>query len=259
MTDRAIQLYQELDDIVYSRTFPVPFIHAVVMSLWESDSSIITTGACLVSTIIYKDHCLVANGAAPSLPLILAGDCRAVLGRQSALHGAVEAVALTHDHNIREPAELRKLKQAHPSRAGEGPRRAEERDLVKYYNGEPVYVKGMLQPTRCIGDFVLKVVLEGRAHQRKEFIEAIPRLGRFARDFNPPYITATPEVTFFDIAERDQFIVLASDGVWDELENQAVVDIVDEVLRRGSSVEVAANTVIEACLAHAASGQDGEA
>lgn len=259
MTDRAIQLYQELDDIVYSRTFPVPFIHAVVMSLWESDSSIITTGACLVSTIIYKDHCLVANGAAPSLPLILAGDCRAVLGRQSALHGAVEAVALTHDHNIREPAELRKLKQAHPSRAGEGPRRAEERDLVKYYNGEPVYVKGMLQPTRCIGDFVLKVVLEGRAHQRKEFIEAIPRLGRFARDFNPPYITATPEVTFFDIAERDQFIVLASDGVWDELENQAVVDIVDEVLRRGSSVEVAANTVIEACLAHAASGRGGGA
>ena len=35
----------------------------------------------------------------------------------------------------------------------------EERDLVKYYNGEPVYVKGILQPTRCIGDFVLKVCI----------------------------------------------------------------------------------------------------
>ena len=228
------------------------------MSLWESDSSIVTTGACLVSTIIYNDLCLVANGSSSLLPSSLAGDCRAVLGRLSPRSDAVEAIALTHDHNIREPAELRKLKQAHPSRSENRPSRVEERDLVKYYNGEPVYVKGMLQPTRCLGDFALKVVLTLPCQQRKEFIEAIPRLGRFARDFNPPYITATPEVTLFEIAERDQFIVLASDGVWDELENQAVVDIVAEVLKRGSSVEVAANTVIEACLTHAASRGGGE-
>lgn len=229
------------------------------MSLWESDSSIVTTGACLVSTIIYNDLCLVANGPLSLLLSSLAGDCRAVLGRLSPRSDAVEAIALTHDHNIREPAELRKLKQAHPSRSETRHSRVEERDLVKYYNGEPVYVKGMLQPTRCIGDFALKVGLVALSfQQRKEFIEAIPRLGRFARDFNPPYITATPEVTLFEIAQRDQFIVLASDGVWDELENQAVVDIVAEVLKRGSSVEVAANTVIEACLTHAASRGGGE-
>ena len=260
MTQRVIQLYQALDDVVYDRTPPFfPFSSTVMMSLWESDSSILTTGACLVSTIIYHDFCLVANGSPlpPSSPL--AGDCRAVLGRLSPRGNKVEAVALTHDHNIREPAEFQKLKKAHPGNPEGRQPRVEERNLVTFINDEPRYVKGILQPTRCIGDFVLKVDLALLVHQRKEFIEAIPQLDRFARDFHPPYITATPEVTFFEIAQHDQFIVLASDGVWDELDNQAVVDIVAEVLRRGNSAEAAANTVIAACLKHAAGGGDGEA
>lgn len=119
----------------------------------------------------------------------------------------------------------------------------EERDLVKYYNGEPVYVKGMLQPTRCLGDFILK---------SKEFINSIPLLKRFS-SFNPPYITCDPEIIAFDISDADDFIVMASDGIWDELDNQDVIDIVSESLRKGNSVESAANTVVEACLSHAAS------
>ena len=78
-------------------------------------------------------------------------------------------------------------------------------------------------------------------------------LHRFAAGFNPPYISATPEVNVFDISANDEFIVMASDGVWDELDNQMVVDIVSEVLKKGNSVEVAANTVVESCLSHAAS------
>ncbi|KAK8821720.1 protein phosphatase 2C [Blastocystis sp. ATCC 50177/Nand II] len=210
MVSKAIALYQELDDLVYN----------MVMSIWESNPAVISAGACLVTALIFGNHCVVAN----------AGDCRAVLGKKS--EEGVSAVALTKDHNIREPEELKKLKAAHPK----------ERDLVKYFDGKPVYVKGMLQPTRCIGDFILK---------KKEFIEAIPLLQRYAA-FNPPYITCTPEVTAFDIREEDEFVVMASDGIWDELENQTVVDIVAESLKRGNSVEEAANTVVEACLAHAA-------
>ena len=43
-----------------------------------------------------------------------------------------------------------------------------------------------------------------------------------------------------------------------QVENQTVVDIVAESLRRGNSVEEAANTVVEACLAHAASRSGSE-
>ena len=115
---------------------------------------------------------------------------------------------------------------------------------MKYYDGVPVYVKGMLQLTRCLGDFMLK---------SRSFIESVPLLHRFERSMNPPYITCTPEVNAFEIGKNDRFIVMVSDGVWDELENDVVVNIVNEALNRGHSMESAANLVVEACLAHAAS------
>ena len=101
----------------------------------------------------------------------------------------------------------------------------------------------MLQPTRCLGDFILK---------SKEFIQSIPLLKSFS-SFNSPYITSEPEITAFEIDDDDEFIVMASDGIWDELNNQDVVDIVSESLHKGNTIESAANTVVEACLAHAAS------
>ena len=112
----------------------------------------------------------------------------------------------------------------------------------------PVYVKGMLQLTRCLGDFMLK---------SKAFIQAIPLLHRYEQTFNPPYITCTPEINAFNVGKNDQFIVMASDGVWDELENEVVVDIVGEAPARGHTVDSAANLVVEACLSHAASGDVG--
>ncbi len=42
-----------------------------------------------------------------------------MLGKKS--EEGVSAVALTKDHNIREPEELKKLKAAHPSGRGAGP------------------------------------------------------------------------------------------------------------------------------------------
>ena len=115
---------------------------------------------------------------------------------------------------------------------------------MKYYDGVPVYVKGLFQLTRCVCDFMLK---------SRSFIESVPLLHRFERSMNPPYITCTPEVNAFEIGKNDRFIVMASDGVWDELENDVVVNIVNEALNRGHSMESAANLVVEACLAHAAS------
>ena len=60
-----------------------------------------------------------------------------------------------------------------------------------------------------------------------------------------------------DMEVAGEFIVMASDGVWDELENEVVVDIVGEALARGHTVDSAANLVVEACLSHAASGDVG--
>lgn len=102
----------------------------------------------------------------------------------------------------------------------------------------------MLQLTRCLGDFTLK---------SKQFIEDIPFLRQSRAHFNPPYISSVPEIHSLEMTPQDKFIVMASDGVWDELDNEVVVEIVEEAISKGHSMESAANLVVEACLAHAAS------
>lgn len=47
-----------------------------------------------------------------------------------------------------------------------------------------------------------------------------------------PYITSTPEVHEVDVHADDAFVVLASDGIWDVLENEEVVQLIGQALSR---------------------------
>ena len=46
----------------------------------------------------------------------------------------------------------------------------------------------------------------------------------------PPYVTARPEVTHHKLTENDKFLVIATDGLWDELSNEEVVELVGKLL-----------------------------
>jgi pyruvate dehydrogenase phosphatase len=41
-------------------------------------------------------------------------------------------------------------------------------------------------------------------------------------NFNGPYITHVPEVKVFDIDKSDKYLILSSDGMWDELNKEKV-------------------------------------
>ncbi len=38
------------------------------MSMWESDSSVVTAGSCLVSAFLFNNRCIIANGIVASSP-----------------------------------------------------------------------------------------------------------------------------------------------------------------------------------------------
>lgn len=102
------------------------------------------------------------------------------------------AVALTSDHK---------------------PDRADERARVEKAGGQVVFVSGwrvdgILNISRAIGDAHLKDL----AH---------PHRGR---------VIARPEITVHDVTDEDEFIILASDGVWGRVDSQVAVDIVRRVL-----------------------------
>lgn len=52
-----------------------------------------------------------------------------------------------------------------------------------------------------------------------------------------PYLTANPEVTIIDRDnEQDDFLIIASDGLWDEYSGQEACQIVAKYLSQGLSL-----------------------
>jgi len=151
------------------------------------------------------------------------------------------AIEMSHDHNCREPRERAALEKMHP----------DEKDVVicRADNPDQCYIKGKLQPTRAFGDFYLKY---------SEFMRGAnedPAAGRYVPPpYTPPYITATPEVQIRTLQPGvDEFLILATDGLWDMMSSQDAVDIVSAyLLEPGANVADAGDALIEEALHRAA-------
>ena len=63
----------------------------------------------------------------------------------------------------------------------------------------------------------------------------------------PPYLTAEPEVFRYKLQKEDKFIVLASDGLWDMLSNQEVVNLVGAWMD-GQAVSAMKERAIISCI-----------
>lgn len=153
-------------------------------------------------------------------------------GRRS----AIIASCLSNDHNTDNQRELARIRDAHPS----------ESDL--FASGR---IKGILKPTRHIGGALLKEPIARR------FI----RGDSLGDDWNPPYTTSLPEVSYRVLTPADRFVIIASDGLWDLLSNQEAVSLVVEYdqLRRQNTIPSQLNVctfIIERALARAALSKD---
>ena len=79
-------------------------------------------------------------------------------------------------------------------------------------NQKACYVKGTLQPTRTLGDFHLKL---------KEF-------NKNNLLFNGPYISNKPEINIYKLNRNDKYLVLASDGLWDEIKSSELSKLIEK-------------------------------
>ncbi|XP_070702396.1 pyruvate dehydrogenase [acetyl-transferring]-phosphatase 1, mitochondrial-like isoform X2 [Pempheris klunzingeri] len=160
----------------------------------------------------------VSNGV---LHVANLGDSRAVLGVQEP-DGRWLAVSLTNDHNAQNPDELQRILREHPP--------SEQRTVVRHNR-----LLSLLLPFRAFGDVRFKwsaEMLSQIYETRPDILSAVSEAARAPPPhyLTPPYLSAHPEVVKHCIKPTDKFLVLATDGLWELMHRQTVVQMVGEQL-----------------------------
>ena len=157
------------------------------------------------------------NSDSKTLKIACTGDSRAVLGRRSAA-GKWQAVPLSVDQTGYNPEEVARLQREHPN----------ESEMIK--NGRLLG----LAVTRAFGDSRWKWPRELQEQARARYFG--PRL--LDNLHSPPYLTAEPVITTTKInPDRQDFVILASDGLWDNLSSEEAVDLVGMWLEKNDAAK----------------------
>ena len=144
------------------------------------------------------------------------GDSRAVLGRRGS-SGKWTATALSIDQTGGTPSEEARLRAEHPG------------EQYVTMNGR---ILGGLEPSRAFGDAIYKWSKETQDKMRNSYFGRSP--SKYLK--TPPYVTAEPVVTTTKVDPTSgDFVVMASDGLWEMLTNEEVVGLVGQWLEKQAS------------------------
>lgn len=182
------------------------FLHLVKRS-WSARPQIASVGSCCLVGAIAKDVLYVAN----------LGDSRAVLGRrvsENRKNMLVVAERLSVDHNVGVEEVRKEVEALHP----------DDSHIVVFSRG--VWrIKGIIQVSRSIGDVYLKKPEFSRDHLFHHFRLPIP--------LKKAVMTAEPSILIRKLKSNDLFLIFASDGLWEQLSDEAAVEIVSRNPRSG--------------------------
>jgi len=171
----------------------------------EGVPAALSSGACALAIVIRSGKLWAAH----------AGDCRAVLGKLDA-DGSLVAEALTVDHHPDDPEEAARIEAT-------GAYIRPERDDPDGYTPSRIYYSAT-EPRRGPGLTMSRV------------------LGDL--DASDAGIIPMPTVSTRRIAQSDRFVVLASDGLWEFLPTEDVVEVVGNLMKMGKTATQAARFLI---------------
>lgn len=206
------------------------------------------TYRCFVQTAFAGCTACVAHVGPDGIHVANAGDCRAVLGVQEA-DGSWSALPLSWDHNSDNEAEVERIRAMHPPA---------ERDTVvtdgrllgvsTFLHNKPrihfinspgwqmLSARQVLMPLRAFGDVQFKWSLELQRSILASLKSGVDPDLAILHHYtppnytSPPYLDATPEIIYHKLRPQDRFLILGTDGLWDELGNKEAVRIVGEHL-----------------------------
>ncbi|KAI3677110.1 hypothetical protein L1987_86730 [Smallanthus sonchifolius] len=177
---------------------------SLVRDQWCTCPQIASVGTCCLVGVICNGFIYIAN----------AGDSRAVLGRVERGGKGISAIQLSEEHNVNREPIRDELRSLHPE---------DPKIVVMKHN---VWrVKGLIQVSRSIGDAYLKSPEFNRAPLLPKF--------RLPQPFSKQILSPEPSISIHEINSKDEFIIFASDGLWEHLSNEEAVSIVHNYPRNG--------------------------
>ncbi|KNA13192.1 hypothetical protein SOVF_118990 [Spinacia oleracea] len=190
---------------------------SIVAKQWPMKPQIAAVGSCCLVGVVCNGILYIAN----------CGDSRAVLGRAVQATGEVLAIQLSAEHNVSIESVRQEMHSMHP----------EDSNIVVLKHN--VWrVKGLIQVSRSIGDVYLKKTEYNREPLYSKF--------RLREPFKKPILSSDPTISVHELQPHDQFVIFASDGLWEHLTNQEAVDIVQKNPHNGSAKRLVKTALQEA-------------
>lgn len=147
-----------------------------------------------------------------NLKVAVTGDSRAILGSFKDNQWTVKQLSI--DQTGSNPTEVARIISEHP----------DEPRVIK--NGR---ILGNLEPSRAFGDCRYKLPASIQERIYKQFFGR--RLPNHLK--SPPYVTAEPVITTTKInPENNDFLVMASDGLYEMLSNEEIIGLVVKWMER---------------------------
>ncbi|KAL4234038.1 [Pyruvate dehydrogenase [acetyl-transferring]]-phosphatase 1 [Mactra antiquata] len=167
--------------------------------------SLALSGTCATLAYIDESDLYVAN----------TGDCKAIIGQQLE-EDSWAAIPLSKEHIAENSDEVERLNNQHPN---------ERNQILR--NGR---LLGDLAPLRAFGDARYKWparVMKHVLNISNPNVISIYGENLIPSNYkSPPYLTAEPEVMHHALSPRDKFLILATDGLAEHLDEQQIVDLV---------------------------------
>ncbi|XP_022742286.1 probable protein phosphatase 2C 38 [Durio zibethinus] len=192
---------------------------SLVRKQWIGKPQMASVGSCCLTGVICNGLLFIAN----------VGDSRVVLGRSERGTKELIAMQLSTEHNANIDAAREELRSLHP-----------HDPQIVVMKHKVWRVKGLIQITRSIGDAYLK-----KLEFNKEPL--LPKFRLPKESFQKPILSAEPSLLVHKLRPDDQFLIFASDGLWEHLSSQEAVKIVQSSPRNGI-----ARRLIKAALKEAA-------